>query len=86
MDESAVARWHLQAAFLIDNFASGDGDDWDAVALHALKDVVIHSLVMGLGWYLPITTKGTGTAMKTGVEIYFCTQLFANNFAINLKG
>ncbi len=57
VDEFAVPRRHLQLPFLIDHFASGDGDDRDTVALHALKDVVVHSLVVGLGGDLPTRTQ-----------------------------
>ena len=49
MDEFAMSWGHRQLPFLIDHFASGDGDNRDAVALHALEDVVVHSLVVGLG-------------------------------------
>lgn len=49
VDERAVARGHVQLPVFVDHFASGDGDDRDAVALHALEDVVVHSLVVGLG-------------------------------------
>lgn len=48
VDESAVAGQHLQQALLVDHFASGDGRHGDAVTLHALKDVVVHSLVVRL--------------------------------------
>lgn len=46
VDESAVARRHLQLTLLVDHSASGDGHHGDAVALHALEDVVVHSLVV----------------------------------------
>lgn len=52
-----MSWWRLQPPILIDHFASGDGDDRDTVALHALEDVVVHSLVVGLGWYLPTKTQ-----------------------------
>lgn len=48
VDEFAVACRHVQLPLLVDHFASGDGDDRHAVALHALEDVVVHSLVVSL--------------------------------------
>lgn len=53
VDESAMAWRHLQLTLLVDHFTSWDGHHRDAVALHALKDVVVHSLVMGLSWDFP---------------------------------
>lgn len=49
VDESAPARCGLQPSFLVDHFAPGNGDHWDSMTLHALKDVVVHSLVVRLG-------------------------------------
>lgn len=49
VDEFAMPLCCLQSPILIDHFAPGDGDDRDAVALHALEDVVVHSLVVSLG-------------------------------------
>lgn len=49
MDESAVSWRHLQLALLVDHLAPGDRDYGHAVALHALEDVVVHCLVVGLG-------------------------------------
>lgn len=46
VDESAMAWQHLQLALLIDHAASGDGHHGDAVTLHTLEDVVVHSLVV----------------------------------------
>lgn len=48
VDESSVSRRHRQPSLLIDHFAPRDGDDGDAVALHALEDVVVHGLMVGL--------------------------------------
>lgn len=67
VEESAMAWGHVQLPFFIDHFASGDGDDRDTMALHALKDVVVHSLVVGLGWYFPTKTQS-------------CNRKFANSF------
>lgn len=49
MDESAVSWRHLQLALLVDHLTPGDGDYGDTVALHALEDVVVQCLVVGLG-------------------------------------
>lgn len=49
VDEFAVPLRHLQPSILIHHFAPGDGDHRDTVALHALEDVVVDSLVMRLG-------------------------------------
>lgn len=48
-DESSGPWGHLQLPVLIHHPASGDGEDGDAVALHALKDVVVYSLVVCFG-------------------------------------
>lgn len=53
VNEPSLTRWDVELPVLINHFPSGDGDYGDAVALHALKDVVVHGLVVGLGWYPP---------------------------------
>lgn len=50
MDESAVSWRHLQLALLVDHLTPGDSDYGHTVALHALEDVVVHRLVVRLGW------------------------------------
>lgn len=49
MDESAVSWRHLQLPLLVDHLTPGDSDYGHTVALHALEDVVVHCLVVGLG-------------------------------------
>lgn len=83
-DKAALSWLGLQLTSLIDHLPSGDGHHGNTVAFHALKDVVIHSLVVRSCRDLPTHTQ-TRRCKPTWSDTVLNEDITSYNMYIQFK-